>query len=375
MFIPFMYMVLLPFGERLGSEDCMDFINSTVCIVHSLNGQDLPPGVLIEPVYYGMMISSGSSGCQRGAPWHLPRLNSADKKSGEYDYDEDGSGVDVYALDTWVDCDHVNFQDRCRELKRFARHDESARPTHGTHVAGLAASWSFSAGKRVQLKSVVVLDDDGVGDYASFIKALEFVKTQILRRGANRRRAIVNMSLKGGKSRILDKIVEELHVENVAVMVIAAGNDNADACEYSPQSSKIAIVGATDVQNRMSTFSNYGTCVNMLAPGESIQSLCPDQKQCWQSGTSMASPVVAGAIAAFWDARASLNTVQVWQNFRDMAARGKIQKVKGLTPNVFARIPVRGKYCSSEEVFIQVSSDLQRVGGSDCIGNWFFDSA
>lgn len=327
-------MALMPLGLEFG-DDCVNFINSTVCFL-SVVPYIIPPMAIIEPIQ-----GVEAQGCQRSAPWHLPRLLNVEPRNADYSWDGDGSAIDVYVLDTWIDCSHSDFEGRCRELRRFAEHRDSARPPHGTHVAGLVGSRKHGAAKRTNIKSVVVLDDDGRGWYDDFIRALHFVAERI--RDSRNKRAVVNMSIKGGKSRIMDKIVEELQVNNVAMMVIAAGNDNVNACELSPNSRRVAIVGSTNIENTQSTFSNFGPCVNMNAPGESIMSLCPDQQQCWMSGTSMAAPITAGAIAAYWDTQPeTMNAEAVWRKFRENAEKNKI-KVRGGTRNLFAHVDVKSR--------------------------------
>lgn len=312
------------------AETCLDFTNSTVCIYDG------------EPTFFHPELITFEAnqrveavgGCQKNAPWHLSRLLDVNAKNPGYSWDSAGEAVDVYVLDTWVDCEHQQFDDRCRELKRFSEHSTPARPAHGSHVAGLIGSRDFGSAKRVNIKSVPVLDDDGIGDFAQVIKALEFVKRQIQR--AKNKRAIINMSLKGPKSQILDRVVRDM--ESLAVVVIAAGNDNLDACNFSPHGN--AVVGATNLQNRMSQFSNFGKCVSILAPGENMISLCPDQKQCWMSGTSMAAPLTAGAIALYWSGRGVFDPQQIWKEFLLNAAKLP-NGIKPGTKNLFAHLQPR----------------------------------
>lgn len=338
-------MAMMPFGERFGSGgDCLDFVNTTVCFLDTL------PAFIPDDVFVEVVEPVLAQGCQKLAPWHLSRLLDITPPNNDYRWDADGSAIDVYVLDTWVDCSHRYFDGRCRELKRFAPHKESARPAHGTHVAGLVGSNKHGAAKRVNIKSVPVLGDDGRGWYDDFARALHYVSGLIPRN----KRAVVNMSLKGGKSRVLDKIVEEIQTANIAMMVIAAGNDNMNACEQSPNSKRVAIVGATNLQNTLSSFSNVGECVTISAPGESIQSLCPDQQECWMSGTSMAAPITAGAIAAFWDTQPSaMRAQEVWEKFRRIALRG-VLKVRGGTPNLFSHLNARASCLTDEELAASV---------------------
>lgn len=333
----FAYMAMMPFGERFGDE-CMDFVNLTVCFMHTVP-YIVPAYVELEPVQQFEAVG----GCQRSAPWHLSRMLDLRPRNMDYRWDGDGSEIDVYVLDTWIDCKHDEFENRCRELKRFAPHRDGARPSHGTHVAGLVGSSEHGVAKRANIKSVPVLDDEGSGWYDDFIKALQFV-VQTIRRASNKR-AIVNMSLKGPKSRIMDRVVEDMRF--VAVMVIAAGNDNVDACELSPTARGVAIVGSTNIDNRLSSFSNYGKCVTINAPGESILSLCPNNLECWMSGTSMAAPITAGAIAVYWDNKLAQDPVEVWKGFLNQAVRGKLV-VRGGTPNLFSHLEARSR-CMVED--------------------------
>jgi len=358
MHLPYTFMALLPLGLEFGDE-CLNFINSTVCLLSNVP-YIVPPMAIVEPIQAMSADQTRGGGCQRSAPWHLGRLLDMKPRNSDYRWDGDGSEIDVYVLDTWVDCDHVDFEDRCRELRRFAEHTHAARPPHGTHVAGLVGSRRHGAAKRANIKSVVVLDDNGNGWYDDFVRALHFVKERISKAG--NKRAIVNMSLKGPKSRIMDQLVEELQVNNVAVMVIAAGNDNVDACELSPNSRRVAIVGATNIENVQSQFSNFGRCVSINAPGESIVSLCPDQHECYMSGTSMAAPIVAGAIAAYWDTQpASMNAESVWRKFRDNAERDKL-RVRGGTPNLFSHLDAKSRCLLGDDGAFDLWAGLAESG-------------
>lgn len=314
------------------ASQCLDFVNSTVCLYETEPAFFHPEMLTFE---INGPVHGTAGGCQRNCPWHLSRVLDLEPRKSTYSWDGNGRDVDVYVLDTWVDCDHKDFEDRCRELRRFANHRHNARPAHGTHVAGLIGSREHGAAKRANIKSVIVLDDDGTGDLADVAKALEFVKREITR--ARNRRHIVNLSLKGGKSRVLDQVVREM--ESLAIVVISAGNDNVDACDYSPNGS--AVVGATNLENKMSKFSNFGRCVSILAPGENILSLCPDQHECWMSGTSMAAPLTAGALASFWESVNTNDPQLVWSMFKKQAVR--VGQVKPGTSNSFIRLNPKTK--------------------------------
>lgn len=318
-------------NDNLQALECLPFVNSTVCLYSRPPTLNLANVLMLEQD----VRFQATQGCQRQAPWPLARISNIKPQGVQGDFAYEGRGgrnADVYVLDGWVDCAHRDFEGRCREVARFAEHSQNKAPVHGTHVAGLVGGKMYGAAKQAQIKSVVVLDDEGFGEYSSFVKALEFVK----RTRNPKRNIIVNMSLKGPRSNIVDRVVEELHQGGIAIVVVAAGNDNDDACAYSPNSKKIPIVGASTFNNDMTSFSNYGSCVSIIAPGEGIPSLCPGNNYCGMSGTSQAAPLTAGAIAVFWDPRTELKSQQLWTAFlRHSTRRNALRSVKGQTANRF----------------------------------------
>jgi len=167
---------------------------------------------------------------------------------------------------------------------------------HGTHVAGTIASAKYGLAKRARILGVKVLNAQGSGLYSRIISAIDFVV-----RTARRGKSVVNLSLAGQYSRALNDVMRAARQRGI-VVVVAAGNEHQNACNLSPASSiHVVTVGATDRNDRSANFSNFGKCVDVFAPGVDIVSLGirNNDGSAIMSGTSMASPHVAGIVALY----------------------------------------------------------------------------
>ena len=230
---------------------------------------------------------------QENPVWGLDRV---DQKSNllntKYYYPTtSGQNVDVYVIDTGIDIKHPEFENRAIWGDNFADNVNTDCNGHSTHVAGTIGSKTYGVAKKSTLISVKVLGCDGSGTYSGILKGFDFV---LKRKKTSKNPSVINMSLGGGKSQAINNAVSEL-VKNNVVVVVAAGNENQDACNTSPASCESAItVGATSKTNEFAGFSNYGKCVNILAPGVDILSTVPNNKTTFLSGTSMATPHTAG---------------------------------------------------------------------------------
>jgi subtilisin family serine protease len=262
---------------------------------------------------------------QRNATWGLNRVSERKiDLDGTYSYDHDGENVDVYIVDTGIMTTHEEFMNAGGNTSRavwgmnFADNTDRDCNGHGTHVAGTIGSKSYGLAKDVNLIAVKVLDCDGSGTNSGVIKGMEWV---VQRRAATGRPSVVNMSLGGSFSSMINQAVAALHNAGV-VVVVAAGNEDDDACSGSPSSSKDAItVGATAIESawdgsqsdHRSYFSNYGSCVDIFAPGSGITSTWIGSNTAKKtiSGTSMASPHVAGAVALYLSYNPTANPEQV----------------------------------------------------------------
>ena len=241
-----------------------------------------------------------------------------------YPYTEYVLKPTVYIMDTYVQTDHPDFGGRVKF--GYAAVQGNSHP-HGTHVTGLVLSKTYGVCKHCLGVSVRVLDDKGQGYFSDLIKGLSWVSHH----APTSTVSIINISISGRGSNALDLALEALHRQGL-VIVAAAGNDGRSASEYSPARSIHAIsAGSTNLNDEMSSFSNFGKSVDVLAPGEYIQSTVPSGKDGWMSGTSMASPIASGVMALI----VSRNPFQkdVWKLKQILVGTCLQNSVKGLRPS------------------------------------------
>ena len=266
----------------------------------------------------GACVSLSNGACVQqstGAKlWGLSRLSvheNPDYGSAKYTYlSGDGSGVDAYVVDTGVFVDHEEFEGRA--IMAFMSSDLTGQSLidehgHGTHVSGTIAGKTYGVAKKANIIGVKVLGKDGVGSLGGLLEGLQWVHQDYTAKRiqfGNTRKAVVNLSLGGapGEIQSLDEAAITIISQAGLPFVVAAGNDNVDACLVSPARLAVAItVGAVDKTDTISTFSNSGPCVDILAPGEAILSsyIGSSSASAIMTGTSMATPHVTGVIARF----------------------------------------------------------------------------
>lgn len=238
---------------------------------------------------------------QDDAPWGLSRVSHSKMPSGltKYTYPKSaGKDVNVYIVDTGINVAHEDFEGRAKWGATIPMFDEDIDGNgHGTHCAGTIGSKTYGIAKKANLYAVKVLRTNGFGTNSDVIKGIEWVMKA--HKKAPGKQSVANMSLGGGRSLTLEKAVNKC-VEAGVHFAVAAGNDNEDACEYSPAAAEGPItVGASTNKDTMAFFSNHGTCVDIFAPGLDIKSTWIGGKDAVNtiSGTSMASPHVAGVLA------------------------------------------------------------------------------
>ncbi|KAL8277406.1 hypothetical protein RQP46_010246 [Phenoliferia psychrophenolica] len=255
-----------------------------------------------------------ASEVEKGAPWGLARISHRDPLSfgtfNRYEFDgQGGEGVDAYVIDTGVNIGHADLAGRASWGKTIPKDPDQDLNGHGSHVAGTIAGTKYGVAKQAHIIAVKVLGAGGSGTMSDVVAGVAWAadaaysKAQAAKatKDSKHKGSVANMSLGGGKSPALDSAVDAA-VEDGLHFAVAAGNDNKDACSYSPAASPLAItVGASTIADERAYFSNHGPCVDVFAPGLNILSIWNTGNQSLNtiSGTSMASPHVAGLAAYF----------------------------------------------------------------------------
>jgi subtilisin family serine protease len=215
-------------------------------------------------------------------------------------YGSAGEDVTAYVVDTGILLTHVDFEKRASfGFSSITNEANTDLNGHGTHVAGTIGGATWGVAKKVTLVAVKVLSGGGSGTWAGVVAGVDFVAKDHVNRGKGAL-SVANMSLGGGATSSLDKAVEQAVAQGVN-FAVAGGNSADNACNYSPARVASAVcVGATDNTDTRSYFSNFGVCTDVFAPGTAITSAWIGSSNTATntiSGTSMASPHVAGVIA------------------------------------------------------------------------------
>jgi len=242
---------------------------------------------------------------QPNASWGLDRIDQRNLPLNRYyGYVNNGEGVNAYVIDTGILPTHYEFDGRADAIYDAVDREGTGIDCngHGSHVAGTIGGQTFGVAKRVHLFGVRVLNCQGAGTWSDVIDGVNFVTWHYRQPGQEGIPAVANMSLAGGTNRAAEAAVRN-SIRAGVTYVVAAGNGNSDAALYSPAGVVEAItVGATDRYDQRAAFSNYGPTLDLFAPGVSITSAWIGSNNLMiatATGTSMASPHVAGVVALY----------------------------------------------------------------------------
>ncbi|KAG6007383.1 Subtilisin-like proteinase Spm1 [Claviceps maximensis] len=327
----------------------------------------------------------GDSEIEKQAPWGLARISHRDSLKfstyNKYLYaSEGGEGVDAYVIDTGTNTEHVDFEGRAKWGKTIPSGDEDEDGNgHGTHCSGTIAGKKYGVAKKAHVYAVKVLRSNGSGSMSDVVKGVEFAAIrhveQVKAAKDGKRKgfkgSVANMSLGGGKTSALDAAVNAAVKAGIHFSV-AAGNDNADACKYSPAAAELPVtVGASAFDDSRAYFSNYGKCTDIFAPGLNILSTWIGSKYAVNtiSGTSMASPHICGLLAYYLSLQpasdseysvASITPKQLKDSLIKISTEGVLSDIPSGTPNKLAwngggcnnysKIVAAGGYKSSPQV-------------------------
>ncbi|KAH7161205.1 hypothetical protein EDB81DRAFT_866711 [Dactylonectria macrodidyma] len=341
---------------------------------------------------------------EKNSPWGLARISHRDTLNfgtfNKYLYTKSGGeGVDAYVIDTGTNVAHVDFEDRAHWGKTIPSGDADEDGNgHGTHCSGTIAGKRYGVAKKAHVYAVKVLRSNGSGSMSDVVKGVEFAATSHLEqvekaKNGNRKGfkgSVANMSLGGGKTQALDAAVNAA-VRTGVHFAVAAGNDNADACNYSPAAAEQPVtVGASALDDSRAYFSNYGKCTDIFAPGLNIQSTWIGSEHAVNtiSGTSMASPHIAGLLAYYLSlqpavdseyAVASITPKELKESLISIATENTLSGIPADTPNLLAwngggcsnysKIVAAGGYKAQnvpstiEELEVAIEEDFEVVSG------------
>ena len=298
--IPGRYIVMVEAGHdaddlaRGENQEVFDALNGFAASLDAAQVRALRRSARVAVVEQDRVVEASATQSIPTDPWGLDRIDQrALPLSRTYTYNTLAANVTAYVVDTGISTSNGDFGGRAANVyDAFGGNGQDCNG-HGTHVAGTIGGATWGVAKRVRLRGVRVLNCSGSGSTSGIISALNWLRTNAVRP------AVANMSLGGGYSSSLNTATNNLANSGV-FMAVAAGNENQNACNVSPASASAAYTtAASDRSDRKASFSNWGSCVDAYAPGVSIRSAWLNGGANTISGTSMASPHVAGVAALY----------------------------------------------------------------------------
>ncbi|TMR88779.1 S8 family peptidase [Nonomuraea basaltis] len=266
---------------------------------------------------------------QFNPPWNLDRIDQRLGLNDRYSFNQTGRTVHAYVIDTGIQTNQTEFGGRAGNVFDSFGEEGIDCQGHGTHVAGTLGSGSWGVAKLVQLRGVKVFPNcDGETTTSAVMAGVDWVAAHAIHP------AVANLSLGGSHSEVLNTAVTNLANSGVFVSV-SAGNSNTDACAESPASaSNVTTVAASDITDSKAGFSNFGTCVDLYAPGVAIPSVpLTGRGPSILSGTSMSAPAVAGVAALVKDAYGDVSSAYLNMWISAWATPGVIKGNAPGTPN------------------------------------------
>lgn len=332
------------------SASCAEPQTSTSATLCAARYAELDAPVMLDDPQFSALPEVPASVGDK-LPWGLDRIDDRDRElDGKYKVEFTGKGIHVFVFDTGINCELDDFSNRAipsfdaTEAKPVECDEKDFKCAldkhgHGTHTAGTVGSLTYGVAIKATIRAVKILDDSGYGSWSAFVDAVDWVITRVKKERL--KRAIISASLGGaGPTAVVSEAVQKATEKGIAV-VVAAGNADADACMSLPASVKAAItVGSVDFIDNYdikSSFSNYGLCIDIFAPGTNITSLSHEKKAppVVFSGTSMSCPHVAGVVALLFEQDSSLDGKTVNRALKGMSSKGCVKNLfpRGSTPN------------------------------------------
>ncbi|KAG0759436.1 hypothetical protein G6F57_009192 [Rhizopus arrhizus] len=250
--------------------------------------------------------------------WGIARINHRDLQDLTlYTVEEAaGAGIHVYVLDSGIQEDHPDFEGRAHTEANFITYEDSGDHSgHGTHVAGIIGGNIFGVAKKTFVHAIKILDRNGDGTTSALLQAIAHIA-----QFHEPSRSIINLSLSGPRSKSIDDALSMLVEDHNIPIFVSAGNTGDDACDYSPAANPdVFAVGASDSGDNIPSFSSFGSCVSMYAPGTNITSTWIKDSALTMDGTSMANPHVSGIAAMLMSKRVFQSPHELYGILRAMA--------------------------------------------------------